>query len=263
MTKRAIAGSRAIVTGASGGIGCAIALELARQGADLVLVARRTDKLQVVAGEVRSLGRRAELVVGDVTDAATRSTAIHRAASALGGLDILVNNAGIGALGPFEQAAPERLRRIMEVNFFALAEMTRAAIPLLWQGGRPVIVNVGSILGQRGVPQSSEYCASKFAVEGFSQSLRAELAPAGIDVLLVSPASTESEFFEHLIDEQGAIAFRSRRPASPEQVARQVVRAIGRGQQTLYPTWSAQFVHWLQRLSPSLMNRIVARRASK
>jgi short-subunit dehydrogenase len=256
MTKRAIAGSRALITGASGGIGRAIALELARLGADLVLLARRAEKLQRVADEIHTLGRRAELVVGDVTDATTRSAAVDRAA-ALGGLDILVNNAGVGALGPFEQASPERLRRIMEVNFFALTEMTRAALPLLKRGRQPLIINIGSILGHRGVPQSSEYCASKFAVEGFSQSLRAELAPQGIDVLVVSPASTDSEFFDHLIDQQGSIAFRSRRPASPEHVARQVVRAIRHGQPALFPTWSAQFVHWLQRLSPGVMNRIV------
>ena len=92
-----------------------------------------------------------------------------------GGLDLLVNNAGIGAQGRFAEADPARLRQIMEVNFFAPAEMTRAALPLLKQGRRPMIVNIGSILGHRGIPGTSEYCASKFAVQGFSESLRAEL----------------------------------------------------------------------------------------
>ena len=260
MTRRTLAGGRAIVTGASGGIGRAIALELARHGVDLVVVARRQERLEQLCAEIQSLGQRAELIVGDLTDSAVRQAAVDRASSAFGGLDILINNAGVGALGPFDQAQPERLRRVMEVNFFALAEMTRAALPLLKQGRRPILVNIGSILGHRGVPRSSEYCASKFAVEGFSQSLRAELAPHGIDVLVVSPASTESEFFNHLVEQQGPISWRSRRPASAESLARATVRALRRGQHRLLPTWSARFIDWANRLSLRLMDRLIARR---
>jgi short-subunit dehydrogenase len=260
MTKRRIAGSRALVTGASGGIGRALVLELARQGADVLGVARRHEKLTTLGEEVAAMGRRFEAVCGDITELAVRQSAVERAQATFGGLDLLINNAGIGALGPFDEASPERLRRIMEVNFFALAEMTRIALPVLSQGRQPMIVNIGSILGHRGVPGSSEYCASKFAVQGFSQSLRAELAPRGIDVLVVSPGSTDSEFVDHLIDRQSDMAFRNRRPASAELVARRTLRAIRRGKHELFPTWSAQMVDWLCRLSPRLMDRLVARR---
>ncbi len=100
----------------------------------------------------------------------------------------------------------------MEVNFFALVEMTRAALPLLKQGRRPIIVNVSSILGHRGVPHNSEYAASKFAVHGFSESIRAEFAATGIDVLVVSPGTTETEFFDQVIESNGG-------PKWPEHTA--------------------------------------------
>ncbi len=260
MARRSIAGSRALVTGASGGIGRALAMQLARQGADLLVLARREPELAELAEEVRALGRRCEIIVGDVTQEAVRTAAIARAKEALGGLDLLINNAGIGALGPFEEASPERLRRIMEVNFFAAAELTRASIPLLKQGKRPLIVNIGSILSHVAVPDNSEYCASKFALRGWSHSLRAELKPRGIDVLLVSPASTESDFWRNLIDEQAEPAFRGQ-PASAELVARRIARAIERGSAESFPTWSAQLVAWGQRLTPRILDWVIARRA--
>ena len=104
-----------------------------------------------------ALGRPVEVVVGDITDPATRQQALDAAQSKLGGLDILVNNAGVGATGLFEDAKPERVRRVMETNFFALVEMTRLALPLLRRGVKPMLVNVSSILGHRGVPYNSEY----------------------------------------------------------------------------------------------------------
>src|SRR5208282_4823696 len=155
MARRTIQGSRAIVTGASSGIGRAVALELARQGGNVVCLARREDRLQALAEEIQSLGGRVACVAGDVTDPAARARAIEAAQAHFGGLDILVNNAGVGAIGPFATADPERVRRVMEVNFFALVEMTRLALPILRQGNRPIVVNVSSILGHRGVPYNS------------------------------------------------------------------------------------------------------------
>ncbi len=259
MSRRPIAGCRALVTGASSGIGRSLALELARRGADLIVVARRRERLEQLAGEIAAMGRRCEVVAGDVTDPALREEAIACAADRLSGLDLLVNNAGVGAIGPFEQASAERLRKVMELNFFALVEMTRLALPLLKQGRRPMIVNIGSILSHQAVPESSEYCASKFAVRGFSQSLRAELKPAGIDVLLVSPAGTESEFWEHLVDQQGQPAFKGR-PAPADLVARRIVRAIERGHRELFPTWSARLIWWGQRLAPGAIQWFVSRK---
>jgi len=168
--KRDLRSSRAIVTGASSGIGRAVALELARHGVGLVVTARREDRLRQLAADIVAAQPQAtvEIVVGDITDPATRQRALGTAQSKFGGLDILVNNAGVGAMGLFVDAVPERVRRVMETNFFSLVEMTRLALPMLKQGVRPILVNVSSILGHRGVPYSSEYSASKFAVKGFS-----------------------------------------------------------------------------------------------
>ncbi len=258
MAKRVIAGRRAIVTGASGGIGRQIALELARHGADLVLVARRQEPLTQVAEEITQLGGRAEAVVGDITTHATRKAAIARAVEKLGGLDILVNNAGVGAMGPFESADPDRLRRIMEVNFFALAETTRAALLLLKQGNQPIVVNLGSILGHVALPTMTEYSASKFAVRGFSDALRAELSSQGVDVLLVSPGTTKSDFFDHLIEDQGGTSWRGRKAADPAKVAQQVVRAMERGKREIIP--GGKLIYYLNRLAPSLVQWGLARR---
>ncbi len=259
MPKRKIENSRAIVSGASSGIGRAIAMELARQGANVVLLARRREKLEVVAEAIRGKGGTVEMAVGDVTDADVRRQAIDLAVSRFGGLDILVNNAGIGATGLFEDADPDRVRRIMEVNFFALVEMTRLALPLLKESRRAMIVNVGSILGHRGVPHNSEYAASKFAVQGFSESIRAELIPHKIDVLVVSPGTTETEFFDSVIERTGEPSWPKHKAVSADAVARATVRAIRLGKHEIIPYGWGKVFCWLNRLSPRLMDRLMAR----
>jgi len=259
MGKREIRGSRAVVTGASSGIGRAIALELARQGAHLILVARRRDRLDQVADEIASADGRAECVVGDVTDPQARQASIDAAGRSYGGLDLLVNNAGIGAMGLFEDAEPTRIRQVMEVNFFALVEMTRLALPLLKQGTRSMIVNVSSILGHRGVPHNSAYSASKFAVQGFSEALRAELTRKGIDVLVVSPGTTETEFFDRVIERTGEPSWPEHRPVTAAEVARQTVRAMRRGRHEIIPYRWGKVLCWMNRLSPRLVDRLMTR----
>ena len=258
MAKRSIQGSRGIVTGASSGIGRAMAAELARRGANLVLVARRREKLEELAAELRGSPGRIEIVVGDVTQPALREQAVEWAQASFGGLDLLVNNAGIGALGRFEDARPDRLRRIMEVNFFAAAEMIRAALPLLKLGKRPIVVNVGSVLGHRAIPHVSEYCASKFALRGLSESLRAEFARLGIDLLLVSPGTTETDFFDNAI-ERGDYPWPQQRGVPAALVARRTVRAIERGRHEILVNPRGKLLVWLNRLFPSLVDRFLAR----
>ncbi len=257
--KRDLKNRRAIVTGASSGIGRALSVELARQGAEVVAVARREDRLRQLAEQIAALGTPVETVAGDITDPATRQRAVDAAQSRLGGLDILVNNAGVGAMGPFEDADPQRLRRVMETNFFALVEMTRLALPLLKQGVRPIVVNVSSILGHRGVPYNSAYCASKFAVQGFSESVRAEFTRLGIDVLVLSPGTTETEFFDRAIESTAKPNWPEHKPVSAAAVARQTVRAIRLGRHEIIPYRWGRVLCWLNRLSPRLVDRIMER----
>jgi len=248
-----------MVTGASSGIGRALSLELARQGAAVLMVARREDRLRQACEEIRQAGGRAELVAGDVTDPLLRQQALKAVEASFGGLDVLVNNAGVGASGRFDQADPQRLRRIMEVNFFALAEMTRLALPLLKQGCRPIVVNVSSILGHRGVPYNSEYSASKFAVQGFSEAIRAELSREGVDVLVVSPGTTRTEFFDRLLERHGEPHWPEHGSVSPEYVAQRIVRAIRQGRHEITPFWLGKLLCLLNRLSPRLVDRIMTR----
>src|SRR4029077_9237913 len=143
-----------------------------------------------------------------------------------GGLDVLINNAGIGATGHFAEVAPERLRTIMEVNFFGLTETTRALLPLLRQGQRPAIVNISSIAGKRGIPARSEYSASKFAVQGFSEALRAELVKDGIDVLVVCPGLTQTNFSQNMLEQKARMPMDHMRGMTAAQVAKITLRAI-------------------------------------
>lgn len=259
MAKRRLQDRRALITGASSGIGRELAIELAHHGTDVILVARRADRLAEVASEVTKLGRRAITVVGDITDAAVRHQALAIAQQELGGLDLLINNAGVAAHGRFAEADPARLRPIMELNFFAPVELIREAIPLLRTGREPLIVNVGSILGERGVPHKSEYSASKFALHGFSEALRPELNRLGIDVLLVAPGPTESGHFEVLLEDKGALPWAepARMPAC--EVARQIVSAIVSGRQFLVTGRKSRLWLLLSRVAPRLVDRILKR----
>ena len=179
-----------------------------------------------------------------------------------GGLDILVNNAGVGAIGPFETSDPERVRRVMEVNFFALVEMTRQTLPLLHQGFRQsLIVNISSILGRRGVPHNSEYAASKFAVQGFSESIRAELAATGIDVLVVCPGTTDTEFFDQVIESKGGPKWPEHKAVTAEAVARATVRAMRRGSHEITPYLWGKVLVLMNRVSPWLVDKLMARYA--
>lgn len=259
MALRVIAGSRAIVTGASSGIGRAIALQLAAEGADLVITARREERLMALALELTGLGRRVVTVAGDITDSAVRQRVVDEARQ-FGGADILVNNAGIGAFGPFAEADEARLRRVMEVNFFAPLELTRAMLPLLRQAKRPIIANVGSVLGHLAVPDKSEYCASKFALHGFTDALREELSAEGIDVLLVSPSTTASEFFDRSLTDKGEPAQAGPFRMTPEKVARRVVNAIRRGKREIILPLSGRALVWSDRLFPGVVSWLLRKR---
>jgi short-subunit dehydrogenase len=257
---RSLTGARAIVTGASGGLGREIALELGRNGAHVVLVARREQKLREVAEEIVKLGGKTEIVAGDVTSPAIRQSAIDAARSAFGGLDMLINNAGVGAIGHFADADAERMRRVMEINFFAPVELTRLALPLLKAGRQPLVVNIGSILGHRATPRYAEYCASKFALRGWTETLRAELRPDGIDVLLVSPGPTRTEFWDNLLEQKGKVPWTREYAMTAPRVARRIVKAIHSGRRwELVPGLRGKLFVLSNRYFPRIVDRIMRR----
>ena len=256
-------GAVAVVTGASSGIGRCLCQLLIKRGANVVAVARRGDRLSDLAGNHESTDQnvgRVQTIVGDITDAVVQQQLVDAAASIRDGeVDLLVNNAGIGAIGPFADATPERLRRVMEVNFFAPAELTRQLIPHLRRGRAPVICNIGSVLGHRAVPSKSEYCASKFALHGWSDSLRAELAADGIQVTIISPSTTRSEFFDSLIETEGNAESKSLGSWPPERVARTTLAAIQARRSEVICSLGGKALVYADRFAPPLMNVILAR----
>jgi short-subunit dehydrogenase len=258
--RRSIEGARVLITGASQGIGRALAVLAAARGARVLAAARSEELLRELAQEVRASGGVLETVLADVTSPEDRRRMVEAAVRHFGGLDVLVNNAGIGATGHFADCGPERLRKIFEVNFFGLTETTRAFLPLLKQGNRPAVVNISSIAGKRGIPARSEYSASKFAVHGFSEALRAELAKDGIDVLVVCPGLTQTNFSKNMLEQKAKIQMDHLRGMTPEQVAAAILRAIERGRNETWLTFKGRLMLWFCRFFPRIADRIAARK---
>ena len=258
--RRKIAGSRMLITGASQGIGRALAVQAARQGAKVLAAARHEDYLRQLAEEVRGQGGLLEFVVADVTQAADRQRMVEAAVKHFGGLDILVNNAGIGATGHFADVGFDILRKIMEVNFYGLTETTRALLPLLKQGNRPAIVNISSIAGKRGIPARSHYSASKFAVQGFSEALRAELAKDGVDVLVISPGLTQTNFSQNMLEQKALVKLDHLRGMTADDVALASLKAIARGKHETVLTFQGRLLVWFARFLPKIVDLVTKKK---
>ncbi len=262
MSHRDLKDKRVLLTGASSGIGWYLASELVRAGAYVVVTSRREDRLQQLRKSFGNPRRRLISVAGDIADSAHRQNLVDTAVRELGGIDLIFNNAGIGAVGPFEEASPERLRRIFEVDFFGVTELTRLALPHLHQGVSPAICVVSSVLAHRGMPGKSEYCAAKFALRGWTESLRLELKPAGIDVVTISPSTTSSEFFDSLLDSdpiEKSVRFGIQ---SAERVAHSILGAVRKGRRELILSPGGKALVWLSRLAPGLTDRLLLQYAT-
>jgi short-subunit dehydrogenase len=171
-----------------------------------------------------------------------------------GGLDILVNNAGIGATGHFADVDFQILRKIFEVNFFGVTETTRAFLPLLKQGNKPAVVNISSIAGKRGIPARSHYSASKFAVQGFGEALRAELSKDGVDVLVVCPGLTQTNFSQNMLEQRAKIKLDHLRGMTSEDVARATLKAIAKGKNEVRLTLKGKLLAWFARFFPKIVD---------
>ena len=199
----ALAGTTALVTGASSGIGEATALALAAQGAAVALVARRRDRLEDLAGRISSDGGRAVVLEADITRQAAAQDVVGQTVDQLGRLDVLVNNAGVMLLGPAQHAPVEEWQRMVELNVLGLMYCAHAALPHLLaaaqDGPRQVadMVNVSSVAGRVARAGSGVYNATKFGVGAFSESLRQELTKRHVRVSLVEPGAVETELAGH------------------------------------------------------------------
>lgn len=258
--RRNLKGLRIVITGASQGIGRALAEAAAKRGASVLAAARSEDLLTELAHKVRAAGGVIETIRADIAQREDREAMAGAALRHFGGVDVLINNAGIGATGHFAEVGAERLRKIMEVNVFALIETTRQFLPLLRLGTTSAILNISSIAGKRGIPARSEYSASKFAVQGFSEALRAELAKDGIDVLLVCPGLTQTNFSHNMLEQKAALQLDHMRGMTAEAVAEATLRALERGRNEVSLSLGGKLVVLVNRLFPRLADRIARRK---
>jgi short-subunit dehydrogenase len=187
-----------IITGASSGIGAATARRLARENVCLTLAARRADRLQGVASDVEKLGSEALIVPTDVTNRADIHHMVQATLDRWGRIDVLLNDAGISYDEPLVDLEPDKIRNEVQVNLIALIECTQAVLPVMLGQKSGHIINVASIEGLVATPGSSVYCATKFGVFGFSDSLRRQLRGSGIHVSAFCPGYTPSEITPRL-----------------------------------------------------------------
>lgn len=196
-TDRAGAGiRRALVTGASAGLGEEFARQLADRGADLVLVARREDRLEALAGALRAAGRDVEVLAADLATADGQSAVAARLEDAAAPVDLLVNNAGFGAYGDVADLPADTQLRMVEVNVTAVTRLARAAVPGMVGRGRGGIINVASTAAFQPDPHAAVYGATKAYVLSLSEALHEEVAAAGVRVLALCPGVTPTEFQE-------------------------------------------------------------------
>lgn len=220
MAKR-YSGQVVVVTGGGRGIGRATALEFAAEGATLVLAGRRMDALRLAGGEVRDAGGRADIVRCDAVDEEDLQALVEKTMTKHGRIDVLVNNAGVMALGRLDEMEDEDVRRLVDVNIWAVIRLTQIALPHMRKARAGTIVNVSSVAGRMGMPYFSVYCASKFAIRGFSEALRRELRPDRIHVMAVYPGVTATDMTESV--DLGGIGVSV---ATAQQVGAAILRGV-------------------------------------
>jgi NAD(P)-dependent dehydrogenase (short-subunit alcohol dehydrogenase family) len=253
--EQTLAGRVAIVTGASSGIGEATARALVGRGAAVVLAARAEERLEVLEGEISSSGGRALALRTDVSDRESVRAMVERAVEAFGSLDILVNNAGLGLSGRVADVRVEDLRYVFEVNVVGPLLCIQTALPFMEPGAR--IINVSSVVGRRAIPKVGAYCATKFALNALSDSLRVEIADRGITVTSVYPGTTRTTFRENSRRTKDEKRGWRPRGVTPERVAEKITRAAEKGPRDVYVTLPDRLFVAGTTLLPGLTDRVL------
>lgn len=243
---------RILLTGATGGIGRHLAIALARKGAKLALVGRDTNKLDELAREVSSKGAVIEKIVADFEIIGVAQAVATEAADKLGGIDVLINNAAIMDFIQLEDQSPERIAQMIHTNVTAPIQLARAVIPQFIANDQGHFVMIGSIFGSIGFPHYATYCASKFAVHGFSQALRRELVETKIGVTYIAPRGVNTS-----MNDAATLAMLAKTGGNldePEKVAAIVVKALENEKQEVFIGQPESFFAWLNGVAPKLVN---------
>ncbi|MCO8246779.1 MULTISPECIES: SDR family oxidoreductase [unclassified Haladaptatus] len=223
-------GQVAIVTGASSGIGGATAESLASRGANVVLAARREDELTDLADQIESNGGQALVVATDITEDDDIDNLVETTLNEYGRIDILVNNAGLMPLAHIAEADRETLQTTIDVNLSGLIKLTHAVVPTMLEQESGHIVNLSSVVGRFLQPNSSHYNATKAGVKMFGDSLRLDIAEAGIHVATIEPGAVDTELLEHIPDDEVQAGVKehvgSMEALAPEDIARTITFVV-------------------------------------
>jgi short-subunit dehydrogenase len=278
MDRYVFEGGTAVVTGAASGIGAALAAELAERGSHLVLLDRDADGLAAVATRVRAMSTAAPTAVrvteyvADLGDPATAVATGDALAAAHPDTTLLINNAGIALAGRFDQVDAAQFDAVMAVNFHAVVTLTRALLPVLTSRPGSHLVNLSSVFGLLAPPGQTAYCASKFAVRGFTESLRGELKPAGVGVTCVHPGGVKTNIARHALVgpglpvaewEAGRDAFEQVLSLEPADAAETILRAVHRRRPRALVGRDAVILDKLARLLPSGSGSLLAAAARR
>lgn len=258
--RRDLMGWRVLITGASRGIGRELALLAANGGARVLATGRDENALAEVSDKATQAGNDCQYLAGDITCPEFRSTLVNHAETTMGGLDGLVNNAGSGTWNHVDAGDEGTFRSLMETNFFAPVELVRLALPLLRLGRKPAILNVSSRCGRCALPAWTEYSASKAALVGMTESMRAEFARFDIDVLLALPGKTATAFLDNCAKREGKADLKFEDGMHPTRVARALLGMLKTGKREAWIGGDSFWMLMIRRFFPGLVRRLLARK---
>lgn len=256
-----------VITGASSGIGLACAIELARRGANLVLAARQFEAIQTSCEKLeQEFGIRALAVQTDVSKEADCEELVARTIAQFGQIDVLLNNAGISMRALFNELELKVLKDLMDVNFWGTVYCTKYALPEILKS-KGSVIGVSSIAGYRGLPGRTGYSASKFAMNGFMESLRTELLHSGVHVMVACPGFTASNIRSTALSADGTshgeTSMDEGKMMTAEEVAVRIVNGIANRKRTLIMTSQGHLTVWLNKLWPKLADTLVFKHFTK
>lgn len=255
-----------IITGATSGIGRGCAEVFAREGARLVITGRNEEKMREVQDRLEEIKAGHLGLILDVEKEEDNKRMVDETIKKFGKIDVLINNAGISMRAMFEELDLEVFRKVMEINFFGTVYATKYALPYLLES-RGVIVAISSINGHRSTPARTAYSASKFAMEGFFESLRTEVMNRGVHVLVVSPGFTGTNIRKAALDKDGKPQQHSPREEekmmTPEQVARAILKGIKHKKRDIVLTPMGKLVVFLNKWLPGWMDKMTYREMAK
>ncbi len=250
-----------IITGASSGIGKALAYEFAKNNYDISICARRIERLENIADDIKQKYR-VEVLVNrtDVSKEEDCKALIDSTVTKFGKIDVLVNNAGISQRALFDELDLEDFRKIIDINYWGTVMCTKFALPYLLKT-KGSVVAISSISGFSPLPGRTGYCSSKYAIHGFLESLRIENLKRGLHVMIVAPGFTASEIREKAVvaggGQQGKSPRDEKKMMTPEFVARKVVRGVKIRKRTIILSGLGIAAVWFSRILPELMDRLV------